>query len=51
MHITDLASNAYMLQTRQQVAVSTSQTVTTHEPCSILSQVTFDLLQNSHQRR
>jgi len=49
--VSDLAGDTYVLQTRQQVAVGTSQTVTTHEPQSTFSQVSLDLLQNSHQRR
>jgi len=49
--VTNLASYTDMLQTWQEIAVSTSQAVSTHEDCSVLSQVTLDLLQYSHQGR
>jgi len=51
MTAADLASDAYMLHAGQQVAVSTGQSISIHEPCSTVTQVTLNLLQYSHQGR
>lgn len=51
MTASNLASDTYVLHAGQQVAVRTSQSVSIHESCPTVTQVTLNLLQYSHQRR